>query len=127
MYDVRPPNLVYPKRKSMKLRVPLTCLLACVVLSIAAAGQSANAPVTVLHPIGHDVTRPLRDLPVIHPDWDNYNEHPVQPVPHGSAGGRDTVLQTTPITTTATISGQADFDRSEERRVGKECRSRWSP
>ena len=24
-------------------------------------------------------------------------------------------------------SGQPHFDRSEERRVGKECRSRWSP
>src|SRR2546425_10432251 len=25
------------------------------------------------------------------------------------------------------IGGVAAFDRSEERRVGKECRSRWSP
>ena len=25
------------------------------------------------------------------------------------------------------IHTSADFDRSEERRVGKECRSRWSP
>ena len=25
------------------------------------------------------------------------------------------------------ISGAAEFLRSEERRVGKECRSRWSP
>src|ERR1043166_908219 len=28
---------------------------------------------------------------------------------------------------TATSSGQTIYDRSEERRVGKECRSRWSP
>ena len=27
----------------------------------------------------------------------------------------------------ATITHTADNDRSEERRVGKECRSRWSP
>ena len=25
------------------------------------------------------------------------------------------------------FSGQSDYQRSEERRVGKECRSRWSP
>ena len=25
------------------------------------------------------------------------------------------------------IKGKINFDRSEERRVGKECRSRWSP
>ena len=25
------------------------------------------------------------------------------------------------------LSGEAYFERSEERRVGKECRSRWSP
>ena len=25
------------------------------------------------------------------------------------------------------LVGQTDKDRSEERRVGKECRSRWSP
>ena len=25
------------------------------------------------------------------------------------------------------IKPEIDFDRSEERRVGKECRSRWSP
>ena len=26
-----------------------------------------------------------------------------------------------------TVATQEDYDRSEERRVGKECRSRWSP
>ena len=31
-----------------------------------------------------------------------------------------------PVLTTGAIVGTAD-DRSEERRVGKECRSRWSP
>ena len=28
---------------------------------------------------------------------------------------------------TVTIAGRMMFKRSEERRVGKECRSRWSP
>src|SRR5438132_10712429 len=30
-------------------------------------------------------------------------------------------------TTTITLLNRADRSRSEERRVGKECRSRWSP
>ena len=38
--------------------------------------------------------------------------------------------QTPTLTALANASAQVDFgriDRSEERRVGKECRSRWSP
>mgnify|MGYP007026196289 CR=1 FL=1 len=31
------------------------------------------------------------------------------------------------VVTPTVISGCTDSDRSEERRVGKECRSRWSP
>src|SRR5690349_9898858 len=33
----------------------------------------------------------------------------------------------TTIRTTGTNSAYSDINRSEERRVGKECRSRWSP
>ena len=32
-----------------------------------------------------------------------------------------------PVSTVEGHSGQLIFGRSEERRVGKECRSRWSP
>ena len=32
-----------------------------------------------------------------------------------------------PIRIAENILGKINFDRSEERRVGKECRSRWSP
>src|SRR5260221_11916507 len=35
--------------------------------------------------------------------------------------------QTLEITGTVSLPGPADALRSEERRVGKECRSRWSP
>ena len=38
--------------------------------------------------------------------------------------------QQTDLTTTDTLTGEpqsASNSRSEERRVGKECRSRWSP
>ena len=31
------------------------------------------------------------------------------------------------VTNLIRLMGQAAFSRSEERRVGKECRSRWSP
>ena len=34
---------------------------------------------------------------------------------------------TAAITKYLSMKGYADFERSEERRVGKECRSRWSP
>src|SRR5258708_29510206 len=33
----------------------------------------------------------------------------------------------TPLTRNFTASGASRYLRSEERRVGKECRSRWSP
>ena len=32
-----------------------------------------------------------------------------------------------PIATSFTFGQNGDYKRSEERRVGKECRSRWSP
>src|SRR5205085_12002675 len=40
-----------------------------------------------------------------------------------AALGKDAIIQTFPITT----AGAYTVTRSEERRVGKECRSRWSP
>ena len=33
----------------------------------------------------------------------------------------------TPFRITAVAFGDGSYNRSEERRVGKECRSRWSP
>ena len=64
----------------------------------------------VINPAGHDVSKPLRQIAPIAPQWDNFNEHPVKPLPHGSAGGRDTALQTQPSTTAATISAITNFD-----------------
>ena len=37
------------------------------------------------------------------------------------------VLRVTPYELLAESTGGANKERSEERRVGKECRSRWSP
>src|SRR5688572_25137741 len=39
----------------------------------------------------------------------------------------DPQTQTTPQMPRALVMVQGTFDRSEERRVGKECRTRWSP
>ena len=41
--------------------------------------------------------------------------------------GIETILINPNIATVQTSEGVADQIRSEERRVGKECRSRWSP
>ena len=38
-----------------------------------------------------------------------------------------TVLLAAAMTVSLAGCGSKDADRSEERRVGKECRSRWSP
>src|SRR5579859_3534100 len=65
----------------------------------------ALAQTTVIHPEGHDTSKPLREMRAIPPQWENMNEHPVQPVPHGSQGGHDTALQSTGLaSTSATVS-----------------------
>src|SRR5882672_5241740 len=71
---------------------------------------SAAAQTTVHQPIGHDVSKALREMPAIPPQWDNMNEHPVKPIPHASTGGKDTVLQTKTGISAATVSGVAAFD-----------------
>src|SRR6266481_754214 len=68
------------------------------------------AQVEVKHPEAHDTSKPLREMKAIPPQWDNMNEHPVLPVPHGSKGGKDTAIQTSGSTSAATISGITNFD-----------------
>src|SRR2546425_6598448 len=52
--------------------------------------------------------------------WDSPRFSPVQQAKHGpaSAAGDDQIQARQPVRI---------IERSEERRVGKECRSRWSP
>src|SRR5205085_7846395 len=40
---------------------------------------------------------------------------------------KDTIKLTSLVSNVVDASTQEKIDRSEERRVGKECRSRWSP
>ena len=51
-------------------------------------------------------------------NWSKYSRHVTEPDPHK----RDRL-----IGSAAMREGVSARDRSEERRVGKECRSRWSP
>ncbi len=91
--------------KAFRPSIRAFLLLLSLTLPVAVYGQT-----TVLNPVGHDVSRPLRQIAPIAPQWDNLSEHPVKPVPHSSAGGRDTVLQSKPSTTAATISAITNFD-----------------
>lgn len=92
-------------RKHLVLLTAMLFLLPCFALA-----QNT----VVLHSVGHETTRALRDIPPIAPQWENMNEHPVKPVPlpSGSAksGGKDKVLQSQPIVTSATVNAYGSFD-----------------
>lgn len=61
--------------------------------------------------VAHDTSAPLRSIPAIAPNWGSFQEHPVKPIPHGSAGGVDTVLQSRSVTqTAATVTSGLSFD-----------------
>jgi hypothetical protein len=93
-----------------RFRSSATSLAALAFAASLFLPPSVAAQTTVHRPVGHDVSKPLREMPVIPPQWDNMNEHPVKPVPHPSAGGKDTVLQTTTGISAATVSGVVGFD-----------------
>ena len=83
---------------------------SCLLASFACIGIQAMAQTVVLNPEGHDVSRPLRDTPPEIPSSYRMPDRPLRPVPHGSAGGKDSVLQSSPSTTSATISSSSGFD-----------------
>jgi hypothetical protein len=69
----------------------------------------------VLRSVGHDTTKPLRDIPAIPPQWENMNEHPVLPIPvpgagAKSTGAKDSVLQRQPAITAATVGNYNSFE-----------------
>jgi len=81
------------------------------LLVFSTTGTSLIAQTVVLNPEGHDTSKPLRDTAPNFPTWDHMNDHPLRPVPHGSAGGKDTALQSSSVSTTsATVNSSSGFD-----------------
>lgn len=81
------------------------------VLAAASVGAPLMAQTVILYPEAQGVSKPLRDTPPVLPGPDQIPDHPLRPVPHGSAGGKDTVLQSGPSSTTAaTIGSSSGFD-----------------
>ncbi|HSM85157.1 MAG TPA: hypothetical protein VLT16_03345 [Candidatus Limnocylindrales bacterium] len=85
-------------------------LAAFSLLLVFSLPFSLHAQTVVIEPVGHDVSAPLRDMPVVPPTFDNFNLHMVKPVPHVFSSGPDGALQTAPIQTSATISSLSGFD-----------------
>ncbi len=85
-------------------------LAALSVLLLFTLPFNAQSQTVVLHPVGHDVSAPLRDMPVGAPIFDNFNLHAVKPIPAPANGGPDGALQTAPIQSSATISNLSGFD-----------------
>ena len=71
----------------------------------------SSAQQHVIKPVGHDVSKSLREMPVIPPAWENMELHEVKPIPHHALGGRDTAIQKQGLSTTAaTVSGTTGFN-----------------
>lgn len=87
--------------------VPFGCLLACLALS----STRLSSQTVVLYPETQDVSQPLRNTPPAFPPNEHVPDRPLRPVPHGSAGGKDTVIQGSPSSTTsATFNTASSFD-----------------
>src|SRR5579859_1885033 len=88
----------------------LKAVAAFVLLGLAVP-LSSHAQTRVLQPVGHDVSAPLRNLPVVPPPtFDNFNLHLPKPVPSFPNGGPDGALQTKPGQASVTINNLSGFD-----------------
>jgi hypothetical protein len=92
------------------MRVFRSLAAAAVALLVFSLPSSLSAQVRVLQPVGHDVSKPLRDMPVIPAAFENFNLHEVKPAPSAPNGGPDGALQTQPGTNAVTINNLAGFD-----------------
>ena len=88
----------------------LDTLFAASLLAASLVAAQSSAQTSVLYPEASDVSAPLHGMAPNFPTWDHMNDHPLRPVPHGSAGGKDTALQSNPSATSATVSNAAGFD-----------------
>lgn len=81
------------------------------LLLVFALPFSLQAQTVVLHSVGHDVSAPLRNIPVVPPTFDNFNLHVPKPVPGLQAnGGPDGALQSKPSITATTVNNLSGFD-----------------
>jgi len=94
----------------MKFSTSVFAKLATVLLIAISVSSSMYAQNVVLQPVGHDVSRPLRDMAPIPPMWENFNLHVNRPLPAQPSGGPDGALQTAPIQTSATVSTIGGFE-----------------
>ena len=84
---------------------------AAVTLLLMLGPLTASGQTVVMHPVGHDISRPLRDMPVVPAPVGSFKEHPVKALPAVRDGGPDGALQTKPLSTTsATISAISSFE-----------------
>src|ERR1041385_1181226 len=74
-----------------------------------------------------DGSRPSFDIEKKTRDWPNNMTTIVELSPHIAPSFTKMLPQRTPVWSIPSAIGSAILSRSEERRVGKECRSRWSP
>src|SRR3989441_12392400 len=71
---------------------------------------------------GHGCVRPLSHFNLVHDQ-----RHTAVAIDTNEGVGGEPVILHTPRHRQTEAEQQTAADRSEERRVGKECRSRWSP
>ncbi len=86
-------------------------LTSCLLATLTCVGAPLVAQTVVHNPEGFDTSKPLRDTPPEMPATAQSPDRPLRPVPHGSAGGKDTALQSFPAApSTATIGSASGFD-----------------
>jgi len=93
----------------------LGVILCAALLPVIGSAQNrlGNGKVTVLYPIKHDISRPLREIIPVPILPEPENEHPVKPVPHplrNKATMRDLALQSStqallPVTNSLNFAG----------------------
>jgi len=85
-------------------RTALLSAALLVTLNIASVAQTESIP------LEHQKSRPVSEIQVITPHDDIQHVIEVKPIPHFSAGGGDSVLQSAPVVTSATVTPGAGFD-----------------
>src|SRR5256885_16298832 len=116
--------------KSLFISLPVTDLAASTAF-YKALGFSQNPQFSSEDGSAMVWSEAIQVILVTHAKWRTFTQRPLPPA--GSCG----LMLSLALESRAAVDamneaaaahgGQADVNRSEERRVGKECRSRWSP